>query len=407
MGQYVDIVGALSKDVLDEGEKKLKEHLLNVKRLYMPKFVDIRNLLQQQYAETTYFASSLTIEERIKQTQNYRAQIYGSSKGGGGILPFEEISKEQQSLNQNQELTLNDRLKNLRKQAYKIIEESRYAILAGKMMALVYSLKAQLTGTEEKFAFVYEGESGYAESVTVPVTEFLSNSNIMSQMTVQVGSIERWSGVDDHALRFNSSVLSQIKSLHTSDNDILNKLDKGTSFLEFYHNLKEYGTYEKIVDKKNGYAKEETAKRHLQKYSSEDHRVIYREQTGKYYVVDIAAKYEKGFITQGLLGQAINNANATFVGDNRVFYQDADIQDSFGQEYSVKAFIDEQIPSLVSINTLYNVSSEIIQALSQEDTQLMGQSLTEIFKVTQTPLEKIDTLANQDIENVLDTILSG
>ena len=409
MGQYVDIVKALSNETNETGAKELQEHLLKVKQAYLPRFQSIRQQLQSQYTSTSTFNNLLTIEERASQAKKYRAQIYASSKGGAGILPFEEYYKEQQSLLKEKESPLNSRLKALRNQAYTIANENNYKILSGKLMALIYSLKSQLTGIEEKFVFVYSGDSGYAETVTIPVTEFLSNSQILTQMELQVGSILKWSGADDNALRFSSSVLSQIKKMHTSDNDLLaNGLERGRQFLYSYNTLRDYGTYEQVVEGKKGYAKLETAKRHLEKYASnENYGLIYRIETGKYYVVNRAAKYERGFIVQGLLGREIGDNNATFIGDNRVFYKDADIKDASGQEYSVKAFLDGQIPSLVTIGTLYNVSSDIISALSQTDNQIMGEKLTTIFNVTKIPLEKIDALANQDIEKVLYNILTG
>ena len=402
MGQYVDIVGAVGGDVETAGAQELQEHLSKVQAAYRPAFESIRSELQQQYLETTNYSRSLSIEDRTSKAKEARLKIYRSSKGGGYILPHESLElslKEQMELNQQR---LKDRLKDARSDAYTVANESRYKVLAGKLMALIYSLKSQLTGVEEKFAFVYEGDSGYAETVTVPVTEFLSSSSIMEQMTLQVGSIMRWSGADDHALRFNTSVLSQIKQTQTPENNLLNRLENGGNLLNRYYNIKKYGTYERTIGNKKGYAKKSSA----EKRAGQNGNYIIREQAGRYFVVDPAVKYEGGFIAQGLLGEIINDENATFIGDTRDFYKDADISNAFGEQYSVKSFIDGQIPSLVSISTLYNVSGQIISALNS-DIATMGKALSEIFNVAKVPLQTIDNLANQDIDNIVNNILTG
>ena len=403
MGQYVDIVGVLSRDAQSEAEQQLREHLIRVQSAYLPAFETIRSELQSQYIETQQYSKNLSIEDRIQKAKAKRAQIYKSSKGGGYILPHEQLElslQEQIELNKER---LKNQLKIARANAYSIREENKYKILAGKMMALIYSLKAQLTGVEEKFAFVYEGDSGFAETVTIPVTEFLSSSSIMEQMTLQTGSIIRWTGVDDHALRFNTSVLAQIKKTQTVENDLLNGLENGGNLLSRYYNIKNYGTYSKTIGSKTGYATKASALK--TKGDNVDYQII-REESGRYFVIDPNAKFEGGFIVQGLLGQVINDENATFIGDNEDFYKKADISNAFGEEYSVKSFLDGQIPSLVTIGTLYKISEDIINAL-KSDISNMGKALTDIFNVTKTPLEKIDSLANQDIDNVINKILSG
>lgn len=409
MGQYVDIVGALSGEINEAGAKDLREHLIKVKQIYLPKFQRIRQELSQQYVSTDTFKNFLSIDERIEKAQLERRRIYASSKGGAYIMPWEEAEKTAQELEEIQKQRLNNSLKWARAQAYTIAKENKYRILAGQLMALVYSLKSQLTGTEEKFAFVYKGDSGYAETVTVPVTKLLVDSDIMSLMTIDPGSIERWSGIDDNALRFNSSVLAQIRNkYYDASNDLLNGLERGGNLLERYYNIKEYGTYSQIVGNKQGYKRESSALKRKSQYKDQEDYKIIREEDGKYYVVYTAAKYERGFITQGLLGQMIGDQNATFIGDSKIFYKNADIRDDrSGEEYSVKSFLDGQIPSLIKISTLYNVSSDIIRALSQVDNKAMGEQLTNIFNVTKIPLEKIDSLVNQDTENVVSKIFSG
>lgn len=400
MGQYVDIVGALSGESQEAGAAEFREYFAQIRGKYLSAFQSIRTQLASCYKSTNQIKKNVDIDTRIEQASAAREavlQSYPSSKGGADILPEDELErykKEQEEIAKKRKAALK-RVRN----AYFSISGTKninnYKVLAGKMMALIYQLRAELTGTEEQFSFIYSGDSGYAEVINVPVTEFLLNSKLMQSMTLQQSSISRWAGDDDHALRFNNSVLNQMKQIYGGK-----ALGQGNDFMEKYWAARE-ASYDKIIATKKD---ADSAMKYIAKNA--DKGYVYREEAGQYLVINPNAKYQRGFIAQGLFGQYVGDQNATFLGDTRKFYEEADITSASGELFSVKAFIDSQIPSLVSINTLYSASSEIINALSIGETDMgtMAGKLTDIFK---TRLAKIDNLANRDIDNVLKKYLTG
>lgn len=390
MGQYVDIVGALSGSTQNASAEEFKEYFSKIRGRYLSAFQTIRTQLGQSYKYHKSIKTGVDIDSRITQATDKRDTIlktYASSKGGADILPEEERKAYLEKLQKN----VKEKLKKVRKNFYSIKNLNDYKILAGKLMALIYQLKFELTGVEEKFAFIYQGSSGYAETLTVPVTQFLLNSNLMKLMNIQSGSISRWSGSDDHSLRFNSSVLKQMQEIYSDniDDQIL-----GKNFMQSYFNAREL-SYNKVVATKNSFQE-------AKQYQEESNTLglkIYRADNN-YLVVNPSKKYQRGFITQGLFGARVGDKKATFLGDTRKFYEDADIKSSSGELYSVKSFIDGQIPSLVEISTLYKVSGDIISSLQLGETDMAGMAanLSSLFNAK---LAKIDGLANRDIDAVM------
>lgn len=396
-----------AQEMAETGAQEIQEFDLQLRQRYYTAFTSLRSELESSY--TYAKMTKTTIEKRYdfgKKVKNSILTLYDSIKGGGKVMP----DPEEQINNTIQQQLLEEqkqRLINARNTLYAIENENKFKNLAARMMALVYGLRADLTGVEEHFSFVYQGDTGLAEAITVPVSEFLLNENIINNMDLAFGSISDWSGTEDRRLKFNSSVLSQLKGLSLGN----------TAQSYLYGN--NVNNYQHLTLNKNFMQQYETIKnsyylKKLNIWDSEDLAAQDAEKNGKnafilrvdqnYWIVQKKIAYQSGFIVQGLFGYNVGDINATFKPDNNPWYQTPDTIGSDGKEYSVKSFIEGD-PSLVSLNSLYKVSSQIIEILKPggqyKRTQTVIKHLkSDIFKITQ----KIENQANKDLGKVLDAL---
>ena len=378
MGQYIDLVGELVQMAKEGESQERQEFTGQLRGQYLSAFQSLRNKLQASYVNER-FKTNIEDREAIGQTlKDNILKTFASSKGGADILTKSDLREYLK----NEELR--NKLKMTRNYLYEVVDQNQYKRYALQMMGLVYNLKKDITGIEEHFSFIYKGESGAAVYFDIPVTNFLFHPETLNLINLQYGALSRWNGGIDQNLRFKSSIGSQLSTIYTSGQeknfenfDFINRRKQEISF------KKEYKRYSNAVKK------------------AEELGIdipIYREDAA-YYVVEKKGA-QSGFVDQGLFGQYINKDNkASFKGDNRDWFKEPDVTDrKINQGYSVKSFLGSN-PSLVSLSSLYQVSSTIITALSSPaNTKDVINNLNEqVFKAAET----IDSVANADIQKAL------
>lgn len=380
MGQYVDISNEILELARNASKENRSEFSIELKNRYLIAFKTLRAQLENSYINNRQYSSIRDRQTIAEQARDAMIQAYRSSRGNADILnkkDLEEYIKKQQ--------ILLDRLKALRDNFYMVEDINRYKQLALQMMALTYGLRRDLNeGREEHFAFIYKGSGGFAEYYDIPVTEFLTNINIINSISLQYGSIASWTGGIDQSLRFDYSIGEQLRKNFNNSSKPLTD----TFMYERQALIKETREYK-------------TERGMLQRLDTLTNLLatnikVYREDNG-YWVVESGA-FQRGFVDQGLFGEAMGDRNYTFEGDTRPWYEAPDITGKDGAEYSVKSLLGG-MPSLVSYNSLYDVSQKIINVLENFGNNVKGAA-----QELRQAVFKIDSMVNKEVKETLDII---
>ena len=351
----------ISQEIADlaaqEGAREYKELTIDRVKLYYNKFIDLRSQINGAYQRST-----ATIQQRYaigrlaKQSIDKKVISYASSKGGANILPVTELQKIMEQYE-------NDRINQLltaRQTIYSFGENQNLVKkLSLQAMNLVMMLKQDLTKTnEEHFAFIYKGEDGAAYSITVPMHTILLNETYLNNIELNYGDINRWNGGEDQKLSFKSSIIEQIRKTQLNGE----KGQEMSNFINQYNSLKGT-TYTKETrhewDSQAFWDTLETAQISGLSWAIR--------QDKKYWVIQREVAYQTGFLAQGLFSKFLGSQKKIeelAKPDNNPWYGIADSYDKKNQlSYSVKSFLEGD-PSLISLNSLYQVTENIINTMS-------------------------------------------
>lgn len=354
---YTDVAEEVVKLASQEGARQAIEFTDKRRKSYLAHFESLRDEINAQYQISSTSIQQRYAEGKItKKLIAERIKTYPSSKGDiADILPNEELERYNQ---------IQEQLREARKSLYQFKENDKVIKLSMKLMNLVMMLKQDITNeAEEKFSFIYKGQDGVAYSIEVPLHNILLNDKLISYISIQNGDIQNWAGTDDQFLRFDSSIIGQMKNIiNTTDNSSFS-IRKMPSFIAKYDTAKETAKY--LVSSRHRYG----SKKFRQTIedligNSESNRLDwYIRKDKQYYVIYRELRPGTGFLAQGLYGQEIGDPKATFRPDNNPWYGLADSTDKYGQSYSVKSFLEGD-PSLVSLHSLHKITFEIIRILS-------------------------------------------
>lgn len=387
----MDISDEIASLAAEEGARQAVE-FTNVRRVkYLNSFIQLRNEILKSY--------NLKIDSIQKRyafgkmaKQMISVEIYPSSKGGGNVLPFDEIKKIKEKI-----ISQNEQLSQAREMIYGFKQNNEVKKLSMKLMGLTLMLKQDIEQSkEEHFAFIYSGDSNVTSVITVPMHTILFKEGFDQFLNLEFGNINRWNGAEDQRLRFNSSILEQLKQ--TQGAKTFNLQD---DFSSRYNTAKDQG-YEKIIRTKSNKRKERL----------EQNGYVYREQQGQYWIVAKTIQNQTGFISQGLFSEFIQDAsidiikqqNGEFRPDNNPWYGLADSTSKNGLGYSVKSFLEGD-PGLVSLNSLYQVTDIIIKKLGDKTLNIKG--VKDYLKQSVFSGARIVTNAfNKDLNEIIEKFMS-
>ena len=354
---YTDVAEEVVKLASKEGARQAIKFTDKRRKSYLAHFESLRDEINAQYQISSTSIQQRYAEGKItKKLITERIKTYPSSKGDvADILPNEELERYNQ---------IQEQLREARKSLYQFKENDKVIKLSMKLMNLVMMLKQDITNeAEEKFSFIYKGQDGVAYSIEVPLHNILLNDKLISYISIQTGDIQNWAGTDDQFLRFDSSIIGQMKNIiNTTDNSSFS-IRKMPDFMAKYDTAKESAKY--LVSSRHRYGSNKF-KQTIEDLigNSENNRLDwYIRKDKQYYVIYRELKPGTGFLAQGLYGQEIGDPKATFRPDNNPWYGLADSTDKYGQSYSVKSFLEGD-PSLVSLHSLHKITFEIIRILS-------------------------------------------
>lgn len=384
MGSYIDITEDVRNLALQGSNENKREFSNELKSKYLSAFIQLRSNLEQSYKNKPLPMDINQRESIAEKMRDNMIKTYRSSRGLADILTEEKLQEYIKK-----EKDLQDKLKSIRNSMYEVQDNSLYIKFATQMMALVYALKRDISQEkEEQFSFIYKGDnSGTAVSFKIPVTEFLLKEEFLNSISLQYGAISSWTGAIDQSLRFNNSIGSQLEQLSQDKNS---GIKKDIISDTFQYERKRFIKEKRIYKTKRG---AETRLDELTNILQAINIKIYR-MDKNYWVVESGA-FQRGFVDQGLFAYYEGDLNATFSGDTYDWYKKADVTGKDGQGYSVKSLLGGN-PSLVSLKSLYTVSSQIISIL-QSSNQENPSSIAEQIK---TQVFEIDSALDKDIDKV-------
>ena len=371
----------VAEKAAEGGANELQEWSNSIRQAYLAKFQGHRNSLNQCYIN---FNSSLkpisTVLDNLKKNDSMKnfLQTYPSGKGGADIAPLEQnYNKIRQQTMINQDI-----IKNTQQNIQQTKSAYEFKKISLEAMRDVYSLKQQVTGIVEHFAFMYEGVGGAISTVTVPVDSFfkeilnVNNAELMNNMfNLQTSS----SGPSNFSLRFNKSYIfeNSIFSQMAFQSNQVQKFDiekiYGGTAMDFYNNAKQQAHLDYVKYSKLTKAEKED----IQKSG------IYRR--GASYLV-VRKDFETGFLSQSIFNSYINNKNFQYEKDQVPWYMGEDVRkEGTNIGYSVKSFL-EGAPTLMSMNSLDVALSKIIYVLAvQHDASKIKDTLKSyVFSAAQT-----------------------
>ena len=379
MGQYVDVGEEVTALAIKASNENREEFSKELKNRYLSTFKQLRSNLENSYKYQSY---TLDIQDRQSIAEKQRNNIikaYASSRGKADIVLQKDITEYIKK-----EKELQDKLKDIRNQMYEVEDNLLYKKFATQMMALTYALKRDLNqGKEEHFAFIYKGDSSAAVAFDVPVTQFLLNEQFLDSIDLTYGAISSWTGGIDQSLRFNNSIGAQLEKMAQQSK---NGITKTTLNEDFMNQRKRF------IKTKRTYKSEVWANKRIEDLQSLNAIDIKIYRTDENYIVVESGAFQGGFVDQGLYGYYQGDENATFANDQRDWHKGADTVVG-NMEYSVKSLLGGN-PSLVSFNSLYNVSNQIITLLEvnndpNEAAEQIKSYVFEIDKAVNTDVGKV------------------
>ena len=417
IGTIGELAEVITEEATQAGLKELSEFTKTTYDSYIIRFSAHKLRLEKMNINTAVESgNSVTQSLSVLNRLSTVIHTYPSYKGGGDVLPEDELNKIQTEAKDDLQKRYNDETSNIRKWATKTYNDNEIIKASLEIMRDVYSLREQIIGVTEKFTFIYRGGTNVLSVKEIPVHEFFNKilqatedsdynySNIFSL------SPENKS-FNDQGLRFNKAQMNKILKGNDGifgkreDMKSIKGLKKGQTLSAFFRekrdqlkeisksSYKDLNQYEKkwVID---WFARRK--KGNIEKNISG----FLRYEEGKYFIT--AKEFNAGFIAQEIYNAWKNDQNYDYKVDKVPWYQGGDVKDSKNIEYSVKSFL-EGSPALITINSLFTVVNKILTALiagKGDSSEAQGLLRNEVFDASNT----IAQAGGNDIQNLLNII---
>ena len=392
----------IAREASDAGIKAITEFKKTTLNSYITRFLAHKANLEKIRVDRTTPAGQESIEKRLSVlSQLTTIQTYASSKGGGDVLPEEELKKVQQ--------IYNDRHSAIHKWAAKAYSDKSIKRISLQIMRDVYNLRQSITGRTEKFALIYRGERNVITTTEVDISTFFQKllNNLKS---LELHTSEN---IMDYGLRFNNSTMRGLLKqgkFGEGTNMTLEGYDQN-SLASFYRTQRDtLTTVEKTFKELNktelrwvGLDEKGTVIGQ-QKQGDKENNItgVLRNENGKYFIVE--KKYASGFIAQEIFNAYKNKTPYEYKTDKVDWFLGGDVEHG-NMDYSVKSFL-EGAPSLVSINSLFTVVNKILSVLLSQQDQPIETIQEQLKSYVFSSSKVIADTANKEI-NDLFKILTG
>lgn len=346
---------------------QLQSILIELNGLYSStiKEGEVELLLEKRRAEMKRQVESLS-KDIIKNV------VFPSSRGNADILNKKKMDEE---LIRARQIIFGAR-SNIYKYNKNIENDEKLKKIALKGMQIVYALRQELLGEVEEQLAITFAEEGYVKVLTIPMSTFLQSSQALNLISITTESLSKQLYGDPYKITLHTgkSVISTLKDLGAQEHALTINGIEVTK--DFYDNL----------------------------FKSETGAEIYLLRSDKNYFVIKKNSYQSGFIAEALIRASFGGSDFNYQQDSATWYQKPDITIR-GQGYSVKNIMNSS-PTLLRINSLQTVISDLIKKLSQTNIpaqEIMSEIKSQIFKQAsdlETAVDKFgEKMINQNIKS--------
>lgn len=417
MAEYI----ALADELAEESSKAGVEEINTFSQEWISKYINRFQMHQSRLeACKVYFGTPASLsmiddqatsvmsqlQDIAVETKEFENIAHQSIKGGDFILPMDKLNEINKKIRKKMAKYGNKRADNAKDNINYNQAITTFQKILLEASRDIYTLREQVTGISEYFAFVYKGSSGGMYSTTVSVDQFFSSILNNNAFTAIFNFEQRSGGINQWSLRFDNavtkSVLTQLANQQkatVSENPMTIKDEKGIEqdALDFYEARK--------GKKVNSWVKFDSLK-------PEEKATINDFIAAGLQVDRIADKYlvvrtaQTGFIAQEIFNSYVNGTNYKYSTDRVAWYKGADVDSKDGTKgYSVKNLI-AGAPTLFAVSSVSKALREIVITLQRVQAKnLDGNSIKNILKQAVFGIsQNIENQANKDIEEVLDIL---
>lgn len=364
------------------GAITFQEYFEGKKQQLLPQLQSILNELNKLYSSTineeqAEFLLEKRREEMRRQIESISKDIvkkvaYPSSRGNADILDKDKM--EEQLLQARQ--TIFKARNNIYKYNKNKEKDEKFKQIALKGMQIVYALRQELLGEVEEQLAITFAEEGYVKVLTIPMSTFLQSSKALELISITTESLSKQLYGDPYKLVLHTGkkVINTLKDLEGAQEKTLT-INGIEVTKNFYDNL----------------------------FKSDTGTMIYLRADKNYFVIK-KNSYQSGFIAEALIRASFGGSDFNYQQDRATWYQDPDITIK-GQGYSVKNIMNSN-PTLLRINSLQTVISDLIKKLSQTNIsaeKIFDEIKNEIFKKAsdlEPTVEKFgEKIINQNIKS--------
>ena len=385
-----ELATTIAREISGEGSREFIQFTETTRQSYLIELQRLRSKLDQQYKIENYSERRKTLESRFDKEIYQKVKdvldthIKKSGRGTADLL-FDGLSIKKVA----EDTGLLDIFKQIRAETFALKENNDLLNISLQTMSIISNLRQDIYESEvEEHIGITFAAAGYQKLLTVPMSQFLkvaqNNSDLVSLHTLSLAS-STFGDINALSMNMGTSVIDQLTRINGAN--VMNLQFKKSNIMQDL----QYEPLEKNLS------------------SLIDRRTLRIDP--KYKVI------RPGFLREAIVEAMFQGERTTYKQDNAPWYGESDTiyhrdhnplnnQRENLIELSIKDFMGTSSPTLLRINSLYNIINITEKVLSSKlnSDQVQTFLQNKVFNATS---DLDSNVVERWLEEEVASILSG